>query len=99
MNDPTLGQNQRHPQDAPVQAPPVLPAPPQVQPAPPQPAAPLLPIPPPPAVPGAPPLALAPGRNDHIMDWTNPAHMMQYYKAPSPWTRPRSLTDNPTGFA
>ena len=68
-----------------MQAPPVLPAPPQappqVQPAPPQPVAPLLPPPPPPVVS---PFALAPGRNDHILDWTNPAHTKQYYKATSP---------------
>ena len=84
MNDPNQGQNQGQPQAAPVQAPPVLPAPPQVQPVPPQPAAPLLPPPPPPAAPAAQPFALAPGRNDHILDWTNPAHMKQYYKATSP---------------
>ena len=71
MNDPNQGQNQGQPQAAPVQAPPVLPAPAQAQPAPPQPAAPLLP---PPAAPAAPPFALAPWRNDHILDWTNPAH-------------------------
>ena len=80
MNDPNQGQNQGQPQAAPVQAPPVLPAPPQVQPAPPQPAAPLLP----PAAPAAPPFALGPGHNDHVLDWTNPAHTKQYYKAMSP---------------
>ena len=86
MNDPNQGQNQGQPQAAPVQAPSVLPAPPQVQgqPAPPQPAAPLLPPPPPPAAHMAPPFALAPGRNNHILDWTNPAHTKQYYKATSP---------------
>ena len=84
MNDPNQGQNQGQPQAAPVQAPPVLPAPPQVQPVPPQPAAPLLPPLPPPAAPAAPPFALAPGRNDHMLDWTNPAHTKQYYKATSP---------------
>ena len=84
MNDPNPGQNQGQPQAAPVQAPPVLSAPPQAQPAPPQPAAPLLPPPPPPAALVAPPFALAPGRNDHILDWTNPVHTKQYYKATSP---------------
>ena len=84
MNDLNQGQNQGQPQAAPVQAPPVLPAPPQAQPAPPQPAAPLLPPPPPPVVPAAPPFALAPGRNNHILDWTNPAHTKQYYKATYP---------------
>ena len=84
MNDPNQGQNQGQPQAAPVQPPLVLPAPPQVQPVPPQPAAPLLPPLPPPAAPAAPPFALAPGRNDHILDWTNPAHTKQYYKATSP---------------
>ena len=81
MNDPNQGQNQGQPQAASVQAPPVLP--PQAQPAPPQPAAPLLPPPPPPVVLAA-PFALAPGCNDHILDWTNPAHTKQYYKAMSP---------------
>ena len=84
MNDPNQGQNQGQPQAAPVQPPPVLPAPPQVQPAPPQPAAPLLPPPPAAVAPAAPPFALAPGRNNHILDWTNPAHTKQYYKATSP---------------
>ena len=84
MNDPNQGQNQGQPQAAPVQQPPVLPTPPQVQPAPPQPAAPLLPPPPPPAVQAAPPFALAPGCNDNILDWTNPVHTKQYYKATSP---------------
>ena len=84
MNDPNQGQNQGQPQAAPVQQPPVLPAPPQVQPAPPQPPAPLLPPPPPPVVQAAPPFALAPGCNDHILDWTNPAHTKQYSKATSP---------------
>ena len=84
MNDPNQGQNQGQPQPAPVQAPPVIPAPPQVQPASPQPAAPLLPPPPPPAAPAAPPFTLAPGCNDHILDWTNLAHTKQYYKATSP---------------
>ena len=84
MNDPNQGQNQGQPQAGPVQAPPVLPAPPQAQPAPPQPAAPLLPPPPPPVAPAAPPFALAPRRNDQILDWTNPAHTKQYYKATSP---------------
>ena len=82
MNDPNQGQNQGQPQAAPGQAPLVLPAPPQAQQAPPQPAAPLLP--PPPAVPVAPPFALAPGCNNHILDWTNPAQTKQYYKATSP---------------
>ena len=67
-----------------MQVPPVLPAPPQVQPAPPQPMPPVLPPPPPPAAPVAPPFTLAPGRNDHVLDWTNPAHTKQYYKATSP---------------
>ena len=86
MNDPNQGQNQGQPQAAPVQAPPVLPATPQVQGQPTrlQPAAPLLPPPPPPAAHVAPPFALAPGCNDHILDWTNPAHTKQYYKATSP---------------
>ena len=83
MNDPNQGQNQGPPPAAP-QAPPVLPAPPQAQPAPPPPAVPLVPPPPPPAVPLAQPFALAPGHNDHILDWTNPAHTKQYYKATSP---------------
>ena len=74
MNDPNQGQIQGQPQAAPVQAPLVLPAPPQAQPAPPQQAAPLLPPPPPPAMHAAPPFALAPVGNDHILDWTNPAH-------------------------
>ena len=73
MNDPNQGQNQGQPQAAPVQAP-----------APPQPAAPLLPPLPPPAAPAAHPFALAPGCNDHVLDWTNPAHTKQYYKATSP---------------
>ena len=88
MNDPNQGQNQGQPQAAPVQAPPVLPAPPQappqVQPAPPQPVPPVLPPPPPLAAPVAPQFALAPGSNDHVLDWTNPDHMKQYYKATSP---------------
>ena len=88
MNDPNQGQNQGQPQAAPVQAPPVLPAPPQappqVQPAPPQPVPPVLPPPPPLAAPVAPPFALAPRQNDHVLDWTNPAHTKQYYKATSP---------------
>ena len=45
---------------------------------------PLVPPPPPPAVPLAQPFALAPGRNDHILDWSNPAHTKQYYKATLP---------------
>ena len=84
MNDPNQGQNQGQPQAAPMQPPPVLPAPPQAQPVQPQPAAPLLPPPPPPAAQAAPPFTLAPGHNDHILDWTNPAHTKQYYKATSP---------------
>ena len=84
MNDPNQGQNQGQPQAAPVPVPPVLPAPPQMQPAPPQPVPPVLPPPPPPAAPVASPFALAPGRNDHVLDWTNPAHTKQYYKATSP---------------
>ena len=87
MNDPNQGQNQGQPQAAPVQPPPVLPvppqAPPQAQPAPPV-LPPVLPPPPPPAAPVATPFALAPGRNDHVLDWTNPAHTKQYYKATSP---------------
>ena len=86
MNDPNQGQNQGQPQAAPVQPPPVLPgpqAPPQAQPAPPV-LPPVLPPPPPPASPVAIPFALAPGRNDHVLDWTNPAHTKQYYKATSP---------------
>ena len=86
MNDPNQGQNQGQPQAAPVQPPPVLPgpqAPPQAQPAPPV-LPPVLPPPPPPAAPVAIPFALAPGRNDHVLDWTNPAHTKQYYKATSP---------------
>ena len=79
MNDQNQGQNQGQPPAAPVQVQPAQPAPPQAQPAPP--AAP----PVPPAAPLVPPVfALAPGRNDHILDWTNPAHMKQYYKATSP---------------
>ena len=78
MNDPNQVQNQGQPQAAPVQQPPVLPATPQVQPAPPQPAAPLLPPPPPPAALAAPPFTLAPRFNDHILDWTHPAHTKQY---------------------
>ena len=86
MNNSNQRQNQGQPQASPVQAPPVLPAPPQVQPAPSQPATPLLPPPPPPppVAPVTPPFALAPRCNDHILDWTNPAHMKQYYKATSP---------------
>ena len=84
MNDPNQGQNQGQPPAAPVQAPLVLPAPPQAQPAPLPPAGPLVPPPLPPAVPLAQPFALAPGCNDHILDWTNPAHTKQYYKATSP---------------
>ena len=83
MNDPNQGQNQGQPQAAPVQPPPVLPVPPQAQPAPPV-VPPVLPPPPPPAAPVATPFALAPGRNDHVLDWTNPAHTKQYYKATSP---------------
>ena len=83
MNDPNQGQNQGQPQAAPVQHPPVLPAPPQVQPAPPEPAAPLLPPSPPPAGLAAPPFVLAPVRNGHILDWTNPPHTKPYYKATS----------------
>ena len=87
MNDPNQGQNQGQAQASPVQAPPVLPAPPQappqVQPVPPQPVPPVLPPPPPLAAPVAPPFALAPRRNDHVLDWTNPAHTKQYYKATS----------------
>ena len=86
MNDPNQGQNQGQPQAAPVQPPPALPgpqAPPQAQPAPPV-LPPVLPLPPPPAAPVATPFALAPRRNDHVLDWTNPAHTKQYYKATSP---------------
>ena len=86
MNDPNQGQNQGQPQAAPVQPPPVLPlpqAPPQAQPAPPA-LPPVLTPPPPPAAPVATPFALAPRRNDHVLDWTNPAHTKQYYKATSP---------------
>ena len=87
MNDPNQGQNQGQPQAAPVQPPPVLPvppqAPPQAQPVPPV-LPPVLPPSPPPAAPVATPFALAPGRNDHVLDWTNPAHTKQYYKATSP---------------
>ena len=88
MNNPNHGQNKGQPQAAPVQAPPVLPAPPQappqVQPAPPQPVPPVLPPPPPLSAPVAPPFALAPRHNDHVLDWTNPAQTKQYYKATSP---------------
>ena len=84
MNDQNQGQNQGQPPAAPVQVPPVPPAPPQAQPAPPPPAVPLVPPPPPPAAPLVQPFALAPGRNDHILDWTNPAHTKQYYKPTSP---------------
>ena len=73
----------------------MLPAPPQAQPAPPQPAAPLLPPPPPPVAPAAPPFALAPGRNDHILDWTNPAHTKQYYKATSPLDSTKKFDGQP----
>ena len=86
MNDPNQGQNQGQPQAAPVQPPPVLPgpqAPPQAQPAPPV-LPPVLLPPPPPAAPVAIPFTLAPGRNDDVLDWTNPAHTKQYYKATSP---------------
>ena len=62
----------------------MLPAPPQAQPVPPQPAVPLVPPTPPPAVLLAQPFTLAPGCNYHILDWTNPAHTKQYYKATSP---------------
>ena len=72
MNDQNQGQNQGQPPAAPVQVQPAQPAPPQAQPAPP--AAPLVP----------PVFALTPGCNDHILDWTNPAHTKQYYKATSP---------------
>ena len=60
MNNLNQGQNQGLPQTAPVQEPPVLPAPLQAQPVPPQPSAPLLPPPPPPVVPVLPPLATSP---------------------------------------
>ena len=74
----------------------MLPTPPQVQPAPPQPAAPLLPPPPPPpAAPAAPPFSLAPGRNDHILDSTNPAHTKQYYKAMSPLDSTKKFDGQP----
>ena len=99
MNDPNQGQNQGQPQAAPVQVPPVLPAPPQappqVQPAPPQPVPPVLPPPPPHAAPVAPPFALAPGRNDHVLDWTNPAHTKQYYKAMSPLDSTKKFDGQP----
>ena len=83
MNDQNKGQNQGQPPVAPVQVPPVQRAPPQAQPAPLPPAVPLIPPPLPPAVPLAQPFTLAPGHNDHILDWTNPAHTKQYYKATS----------------
>ena len=72
MNGQNQGQNQGQPPAAPVQAQPAQPAPPQAQPAPPA-AAPVPPV-----------FTLAPGHNDDILDWTNPAHMKQYYKATSP---------------
>ena len=72
MNNQSQGQNQGQPPAAPVQAQPAQPAPPQAQPA-------------PPSAPPVPPVfALTPGRNDHIFDLTNPAHMKQYYKTTSP---------------
>ena len=84
MNDQSQGQNQGQPPAAPVQVQPVQPALPQAQPA-------------PPAAPPVPPFfALAPGHNDHILDWTNPAHTKQYYKAALPLDSTENLMDNPT---
>ena len=72
MNDQNQCQNQGQHPAAPVQAQPAQPAPPQAQRA--------LPV----APPVPPVFALAPGLNNHILDWSNPAHMKQYYKATSP---------------
>ena len=71
MNDPNQGVPQ-------VQA---QPAQPQAHPAPLPPAVPLVPPPPAAAVSLVQPFTLAPSRNDHILDWTSPAHTKQYYKA------------------
>ena len=99
MNDQNQRQNQGQPQAAPVQAPPVLPAPPQappqVQPARPQPVPPMLPPSPSLAALVAPPFTLAPGCNDHVLDWTNPAHTKQYYKAMSPLDSTETLDGQP----
>ena len=94
MNDPNQGQNQGQRPAAP-QAQPVLPAPPQAHPVSPQPAVPLVPPPPPPAVLLAQPFALAPGCNNHILDWTNPAHTKQYYKATSPLDSTKKFDGQP----
>ena len=61
----------------------VQPVQPQAHPPPLPPAVPLVPPPPlPPAAPLVPPVfTLAPGHNDHILNWTNPAQSKQYYKA------------------
>ena len=95
MNDQNQGQNQGQPPAAPVQAPLVLPAPPQTQSASPPPAVPLVPPPLPPAVPLVQPFTLAPGHNHHILDWTNPAHTKQYYKATSPLDSTKKFDGQP----
>ena len=74
---------------------PKLHLPPHVQPAPPQPVPPVLPPPPPLAALVAPPFALAPRRNDHVLDWTNPAHTKQYYKAMSPLDSTKKFEGQP----
>ena len=80
MNNQNQGQNQGKPQ---VQAQPAQPAPPQAQPA-------------PPAAPPVPPVfTLAPGCNEHILDWTNPAHAKQYYKATSPLDSTEKIDGQP----
>ena len=46
-------------------------------------------------MPLAQPFALAPGRNDHILDWTNPAHTKQYYKATAPLDSTKKFDGQP----
>ena len=95
MNNQNQGQKQGQPPAALVQVPPVQPAPPQAQPALPPPAVPLGPPPPAAAVMLVQPFALAPGHNDHILDWTNPAHTKQYYKATLPLDLTKKFNGQP----